>query len=79
MTAGVTLSVIRSGMEWDITVDENETTVNVTDLLPGNDYIIRISAVGIDGQTSPPSTPLTPNTTFPGDFIHTAALIINPY
>ena len=49
-------------MQWEITVDSDQTTVNVTNLNPGTEYIFRIIAVGIDGQLSPRSGPLTTTT-----------------
>ena len=57
--------VSRGGMEWDITVDGDDTTVNVTDLLPGTEYVFRVTALASDGQLSPPSTPLITTTAFP--------------
>ena len=50
--------VTGGGIEQNITIDGNHTIVNVTDLLPGNEYIFRIIAVASDGQTSPMSAAL---------------------
>lgn len=54
--------VTGGGIERNITVDGEHTTVNVTDLLPGNMYIIRIIAVASDGQSSPRSAALVAST-----------------
>ena len=56
------ISASGGGMQWEITVDSDQTTVNVTNLNPGTEYIFRIIAVGIDGQLSPRSSPLTTTT-----------------
>ena len=55
-------------MDLDITVDGDETRVNVTDLLPGTEYEFRIIAVASDRQTSPQSIALvaTTRSTAPG-------------
>ena len=52
------------GIEWNITLQGDENTVNVTDLLHGNEYIFRIIAMAIDRQLSLPSDPLITNTAF---------------
>ena len=54
--------VTTGGIEQNITVDGNHTRVNVTDLLPGNEYVFRIIAVAGDGQTSPRSAALIAST-----------------
>ena len=59
------IAVHGGGIELDITVDGDETTVNVTDLLPGTEYEFRVTAMASDGQISPPSTPLITTTAFP--------------
>ena len=56
------ISVSGGGMEWDITIDGDQSTLNVTDLLPGTEYEFRITAVASDGQTSPQSTALVVTT-----------------
>ena len=54
--------VTGGGIEQNITTDGNHTIVNVTDLLPGNEYVFRIIAVASDGQTSPRSAALIAST-----------------
>lgn len=54
--------VTGGGIEQNITIDGNHTTVNVSDLLPGNEYVFRIIAVASDGQTSPISAALIAST-----------------
>ena len=56
------ISVSGGGIEWDITVDGDKTTVNVTDLLRGTEYEFRITAVASDGQISPQSAVLIATT-----------------
>ena len=62
------ISVSGGGLEWDITIDGDQSTLNVTDLLPGTEYEFRITTVASDGQTSPQSTALvvTTRSTAPG-------------
>lgn len=49
-------------MENNITLGGDEVFVNVTDLLPGTEYVFRVLAVASDGQTSPLSTALVATT-----------------
>lgn len=52
--------------ETSVTVDGSESSVNVTGLLPGTAYRVRMVAVAMDGQISPPSAALDASTTTPG-------------
>ena len=65
------VSVSGGGLEWDITIDGDQSTVNVTDLLPGTEYEFRITAVASDGQMSPQSIALiaTTRTRAPGNLL----------
>ena len=56
------ISVRGGGLEWDITIDGDQLTLNVTDLLPGTEYEFRIASVASDGQTSLQSTALVVTT-----------------
>ena len=62
--------VIIEGPEADqirnISVDRAVENINITGLEFGM-YTLRVIAVGIDGQLSPPSPPLTANTAIPGE------------
>ena len=46
---------------------EGSVSVNVTDLTPGSDYQLRVTAVSNDGQMSPPSNTITATTLFSGE------------
>ena len=61
------VKVSESSKEVNITVDGSESSANVTNLTPGTDYRLRITAVGKDGQTSPPSDVLATTTLFSGE------------
>ena len=50
----------------NVTVDGSESSMNVTGLLPGTEYTLRVVAVAVDGQISPPSSAITVSTTVPG-------------
>ena len=56
------VSVSGGGMEWNITIDGDQSTVNVTDLLPEIEYEFRITAVASDGQMSSQSAALVATT-----------------
>jgi len=49
-----------------MTVDGSESSANVTGLLPGTEYTLRVVAVTMDGQISPPSVAIVVSTTVPG-------------
>ena len=61
------VTVSESVKEVNITVDGSESSANVTNLTPGTDYWIRITALGKDGQTSPPSDVLATTTLISGE------------
>ena len=50
------------GIERNITVEGNGTSLNVTDLQPGTEYSFRVIAVASNGQTSPPSVSFSATT-----------------
>ena len=49
-------------MERNITLGGEEVFVNVTNLLPGTEYVFRVVAMASDGQTSPRSNALVTTT-----------------
>ena len=59
------VSVSGGGIEWEVTIDGDQTTVNVTDLLPGTEYGFKVIAVASDGQMSPQSIALLATTRSP--------------
>ena len=58
------------GLERNVTVDGSQTDVNVTGLQSGTEYALRVIAVAIDGQRSPPSVALLATTSEPGTRFH---------
>ena len=56
------ISVSGGRMEYDITIDGDLSTVNVTDLQPGTEYEFRIVTVASNGQMSPQSAVLAVTT-----------------
>ena len=54
------------GRGTNTTVDGSESTTNVTGLLPGTEYTLRVVAVAVNGQISPPSVTIVVSTTVPG-------------
>lgn len=57
------IMVTPGGRETNVTVDGSESSTNVTGLLPGTKYALRMVAVAVDGQISPPSLALIVLTT----------------
>ena len=64
------------GQTRNVSVDQNVLNVNITSLEFGV-YTLRVIAIGIDGQLSPPSPSLTTTTTIPGNKIYKP--VIDPY
>ena len=54
----------------NVTVGGAQMSTNVTELESGTEYRLRVVAVAMDGQTSPPSNVLIATTTLPGTIIH---------
>ena len=61
------VTVSKFGKEVNMTVEGSESSANITNLTPGTDYQIRITAVSKDGQMSPPSDVLATTTLFSGE------------
>ena len=58
-------------MEWNFTLNSNVTSVNVTDLKKGTEYVFTIVSVTSDGQRSPPSVAFIAHTIGdPGNMEH---------
>ena len=62
------VTVSGAGKEDNVTV-EGKSSANVTDLIPGTDYRLRVTAVSNDGRVSPSSDVLTTATLFAGELI----------
>ena len=60
------ITISGDGREMNVTVDRSETSTNVTGLHPGTQYMLRVIAVALDGQNSPPSIELLAHTSIPG-------------
>jgi len=65
------------GTERNLTVDGAQMSTNVTELESGTEYRLKVVAVAMDGQRSPPSNVLIATTTLPGTIIHVNHTYIN--
>ena len=64
-------------MERNVTVESRSTTVNVTGLLPGTNYMLRVVAVSVFGGVQAPSLPSLPinaTTGTTGRMFHTCTI-----
>ena len=57
---------LETGQIRNISIDEKVSDANITGLQSGM-YTLRVLAVGVDGQLSPPSSPIIASTTIPGE------------
>ena len=69
------VSVRGAGQEANSTV-EDKNIVNVTELLPGTDYQLRVTAVRSDGRMSQSSDELNTTTLFAGELYKLSMVLL---
>ena len=69
------VSVRGAGQEANSTV-EDKNIVNVTELLPGTDYQLRVTAVSSDGRMSQSSDVLNTTTLFAGELYKLSMVLL---